>query len=152
MAINLQRIEEELKRQRAEVQRLEDVRRILSDPRSAALVEEAIRDGDDSYRDRPLTRELEEVQAGTDGQANLELVGGASQASIVRNIVSQQSGRFTVGSIGDQVRAVGIDMTNIAVGRVLQRMHKKHGTIRIARRGGGGSSPNWYERVPPEEG
>lgn len=64
-------------------------------------------------------------------------------------IATHGSSRFVVGQIGDTLRKAGIDITNIAVGRVLLRLQKRK-EIKVAVQGGGNVA-NQYEAVvePP---
>ena len=142
MAIDTSQIDEVMRREQEEherkMQRFADVKRMISDPETIDLVRSIL----GSLNTPPGTAPKPEPIA-TD----------ESQIGAIRKIIASHDGTFSVGFIGDKLRAGRMDIDNIAVGRVLQRLCKKYEEIEIAEKSPGGSAPNTYiktERLKSE--
>jgi hypothetical protein len=78
---------------------------------------------------------------------SMEPPGDQTQIGAIRAFISQRgSSAFSVPEIGHFLRKQGMQVSNIAVGRVLQRLTTKYGEIKIYK-AGGGNVPNQYVRV-----
>jgi hypothetical protein len=111
----------------AEIERLENIRRVMSDPRSAQLIEEMLagRNG----RVEPLKFDAKKP----------------SQSAIVRRCLTSLTGRFTVNTVGEAIRAAGPRIENVAIGRVLIRMAENEELVVVQK--GSGTQPNVYEKT-----
>jgi hypothetical protein len=133
MPINLRKIDEA-------IQRLQDIKRIMSDPKSAALVEELL--GNASSRRSEMAQRVDDLRFDLTAQPAAVTKRAPSQARAIRELISQINGAFDVDMIGKMMRSSAHNIDNIAVGKVLQRLFKQ-GKIRLVERGVG-SAPNRY--------
>ncbi|MBM3785516.1 MAG: hypothetical protein FJW30_14215 [Acidobacteria bacterium] len=124
MAIDVASLDEQ-------IQRLQDIRRIVTDPKSVAMLQEFL----GAPQGSPVVDE-EDDEATPNGQP--------SQISLIRRCIHARSGAFTVTDIGDDMRAQGATIKNIAIGRALQRLASKYKEIELVKKGEG-SSPNVYK-------
>lgn len=123
-----------------EIERLQSIKSLLSDPRSAAMVKEFL-----SQNALVLDGHAEAVPARTAKRKKVSKDRG-TQARMIRRAVAEQAEAFDVGVIGNAVRERGLEVNNTQVGRALQRMLKKLGTIKLVQPGVG-SAPNRYEKT-----
>lgn len=129
MALNLAALDEELAAMEKRTQMIQDIKRLAADPEAKALLEKLAMNGNvPTHRDAVLV----DISYST-----------LSQVDAVRHAISRSTGRFTVGEIGKELRNNAINVSNVAIGRVLLRLTKKN-EIKIAVPGGG-NVPNVYE-------
>lgn len=129
MALNLAALDEELAALEKRSQMIQDIKRFAANPEALALLEKLAMNGNAStHRDELLV----DISYST-----------LSQVDAVRHAIVRSKGLFTVGEIGEELRAHGINITNVAIGRVLLRLTKRN-EIRVAV-AGGGNVPNGYE-------
>jgi predicted GTPase len=128
-----------LEKQRAMI---DDIIRIASDPEAAKLLEQVFTS--QKKEAKPRISESPRKEPTLFPTVVSEGERGAQIAS-VRKVISQRDTPFTVGEIGSDLRSAGIDIDNVAVGKVLRRLADK-GEFRIARVGVG-SNPNLYEKT-----
>lgn len=146
MALNLSALDQELLALERRTQMIQDIKRLATDPEARALLESILVNGSNAAGGLP-------AGSGTaaHGSASapalprpLQPYVGLSQVDCVRRAIGQFDGRrFVVGTIGNNLRAAGFDIDNVAIGKVLRRL-TKDGELRIAEEGGG-SVPNQYE-------
>ncbi len=135
MALNIAALDAELKNLEKRAQMIQDIKRLAEDPDAKALLEKIAQNG-----------------TGMPALPNVREYVGLSQIDAVRRAIAKcgTGNHFVVGAIGNALRAGGIDISNVAVGRVLLRLQKE-GEIRIAVQGGG-NVPNKYEATADLEG
>jgi hypothetical protein len=139
MAIDLKKLDEK-------IQKLQDIRKIASDPEALALLEQLVVDGSaggirksETKRTGPLSPRDGSFP---NGDADPSIKERGEQVRAIRNAIAGNTENFEVNAIGDKVRASGVEVSNIAVGKVLQRLVKR-GEIKLVRRG----KPNIYRRA-----
>lgn len=140
MAINIAVLDEELEAMKRRAQMIEDIKRLAANPEALALLEKI--STTDSAPDavfRSPSGQIMLLQAKhEDGYA------GMSQAHAIRRVIRMINAQFVVGTIGQELRDHGMpEITNVAVGKALQRLQKS-GEIRLVEEGGG-NQPNIYE-------
>lgn len=135
----------DLKKLDDQIQKLQGIRKIASDPESLALLEQFILDGrigGGREAPKPATHlsVLDELSdAGKGGTAPQQR---GEQIGTIRRIVASGPENFDVSDVGEKIRASGIKISNVAVGKVLKRLEKR-GEIKIVQRG----KPNIYRRA-----
>jgi len=133
-----------LEKQRA---MLDDIIRLASDPEAARLLEQVVVSGK-STKEPQQTPAASETKAPllfpSDRAASNDIERG-SQVAAVRKAITLRNGDFTVDDVGSDLRARGMDIDNIAVGKVLRRLATK-GELRVTQQGAG-SNPNRYEKT-----
>jgi hypothetical protein len=122
-----------------EIQRLQEIRRVMSDPKSAALVKQLFAQQPNGNTERSDGSSKVDTR---DDDSDTELT---TQIGVIRHAASVATGSFTTSLIGDVVRGAGLDIDNVAVGKVLQRLLKRE-EIRLVRKGKG-NKPNRYEKA-----
>ena len=135
MALDITALDAELKTLEKRAQLIQDIKRLAEDPDARALLEKIAQNG-----------------TGIVAPSNVRQYVGLSQIDAVRRAIANcgAGNHFVVGQIGDALRTGGIDISNVAVGRVLLRLQKQ-GEIQIAVQGGG-NVPNRYEATADLEG
>ncbi|MEQ1885462.1 MAG: hypothetical protein ABL967_10400 [Bryobacteraceae bacterium] len=141
MALNIAALDAELESMKRRAQMIEEIKRLAADPEALALLEKIATTNSASADGALLS---------PSGQITLLQVkdkngyAGMSQINAIRQVIRTIGTQFVVGSIGAELRNNGIpDISNIAVGRVLQRL-QKNGEIRLVEEGAG-NQPNVYE-------
>lgn len=135
MALNIAALDEELEALERRSKMIQDIKRLAADPEAKALLEKIALNGSTIVPPSLSANARESMR---------EEHSALSQIGSIRRVISKKHGqRFVVGDIGNELRTSGIDITNVAIGRVLLRLHKS-GELRIALEGGG-NVPNQYE-------
>src|SRR5437867_13283335 len=110
MAIDLSRIDKE-------IQRLTDIKRLLSDPESFALVEELIKNNTNGATPTEASPACVALVAHPNG--------GESYSDAIRRTLPVMPNDFTTNILGDALRQAGIDIDNAAVGKALAYLERK---------------------------
>jgi hypothetical protein len=137
MAIDTSKIDEVMRQTQQQhelkMKRFADLKVMLSDPDAVELMKTMLGSNGATANHEPPSGELV-PEAGT-------------QIGVIRKAIAQQAGSFTVSSLGNKLRAEGMDIDNIAVGRVLQRLNKKYHEIELVAASSGGNVPNSYTKT-----
>src|SRR5579864_4721280 len=131
MAFNLIQLDQELQAMEKRTKLLQDIKRLADDPEGKALLEKFVLNGSASPAYAEVGNLVTPIPPPTQDYA------GLSQIDSVRRAIAKRNGsRFVVSEIGNDLRGGGLDIDNIAVGRVLRRLHKAE-ELKIALEGGG---------------
>lgn len=144
--IDLTLLDEEMEREesehKAKMARFEKIKEMLAtDPKMVDVLKRVLLNGNSA------------IHSTAESKPSLEGISSAeahTQISAVRFAISSFGGTpFTVSMIGEALRKGGMDIANIAVGRVLQRL-LGYQEIKL-HKPGGGNVPNQYVQVEKEE-
>lgn len=127
-----------------EIERLQALKKVLSDPASLAYLRKAIVGSGVAVP--PADAIPSPAPNVTMHEVSPQLPeGGESQIGLVRKCIAQlpESDFFTVSSLGELLRANGLHIKNLAISRILQRLANKYQEIELVAKGEG-SSPNAY--------
>lgn len=128
-----------------DIELLKEIRRVMANPRSRELLEQLyLRPkpaSESSHDSGPIPSERKQNKPRISNKDE----NYGQQTKIVRQMIARVNGRFTTTMIGEQIRDTGINMSNIAVGRVIIRLTRNE-ELRLVE-AGGGSVPHWYEKT-----
>lgn len=148
MAIDTRQIDEAIRLEQEEherrMERLAVVKSIASDPEALEILRKLMSQNGTANGVSPAapTPSQYTLAPSTHPEASTDERG--AQIAAIRKMIAAQTGQFTVSSLGDALRAQGMDIDNIAVGRALQRLWRKYKEIDLVTEGGGGNVPNAY--------
>jgi hypothetical protein len=132
-----------------QIQRLQKIRELMSDPHAVALMRELLA-GNGCLPAIAGASALAPAQQSGKGRARHRLKRGGQIRAIRKAILGfGDKDLFTVASLGDALRGAGLNISNIAVGKVLRRMQGR-GEIEVVEQGKG-SAPNIYQRGVQEK-
>jgi hypothetical protein len=142
----LRRLQEEEAHRFREKQeaRAQEIRRIMADEELVALLRKLLLSADKPETPKTphqleLSRRAAELFK-VRRQEEQPQRGG--QSRFVRQIIASYSGEITTSNIGDAVRAAGMAITNIAVGKILRKLEEAE-ELRVIQPGAG-AQPNVY--------
>jgi len=125
MALNISSLDAELEVLQKRAKLIQEIKRLAADPEAAPLLERLI---------------------GKNGHGGGSTVGEYSRLTLtdsVRRAITKLDGAdFIVGNLGKELRAAGVDLNNIGIGKVLRRL-LDGGEIEVVLEGSG-STPNVY--------
>jgi hypothetical protein len=107
-------------------------------PEATAVIERFMQNGAAQRPSAPTPTEVYRAALGA-------IATRGSQTAAIRRAVASQSAQFTVRMIAEHVKGQGMDIDNIAIGKVLQRL-AGGGELRVAVHGAG-NVPHQYEKT-----
>jgi len=132
---------------RKQKEMIDQILQLASDPEAASLLEKLIvGKGDAPAQPKPLVMPQREPRVARRKAQSVRSGQRGAQIAAVRKAIAARSGGFFVGDIGDDLRAAGIDIDNVAVSRVLQRLADQTKELFVAVRGVG-KHPHRYEKT-----
>lgn len=141
-------IDDEIRRAQDEHERrmalLHAVKQVASSPEAMAILAQMNGSVAKSAVEIPVSRSIGGEALGDDAEIDEPQKG--SQIDAIRSMIAAWDGAFIVSELGDKLRSGGMNIENVRVGRVLQRLAKKYGEIKIVEKGLGGD-PNTYVRT-----
>ncbi len=141
MPSELSQLDERYKELRNEIDRL------FSDPLAAIILEAYYNEHQAQVKASSNGNHAAAKEQSHPNRTSIEIkpADHGNQTQYVRGVLKEIDGGFTVATIGDQLRASGIELTNTQVGKVFARL-LKFKELRAVRRGKG-SSPSKYTKT-----
>ncbi len=142
MGFDVSRIDEQIKK-------LQEIRRMISDPETAALLEHLMKAPGAAPNGSGHGVALPAPER-PPAAPKVRRGGRGTQTQAIRSAVSHMPQPFTVRMVADRVRAEGMRIENNVVGKILQRLLNRR-QIRVVGKEPGFGGPNVYESALPPQ-